>query len=157
MARLAGVASAYRMQSSPGSHFGTVDVARRSSCFASQDVGWGMSRETLLPGTGRGTGRLAGFGVHWPMLGQHILLSTKSIYRRPPLAKTDPGPGFPLFERFLNWPNSEVTESYCLICRRYVAASANPRLINMAESGHSCAGSPPNLHEFRTPDQQTRF
>ena len=58
------------------------------------------------------------------------------------VAKIDASPRRPVFEHFPNWKNAEVIESYCKTCRRFVAASANSKLIEKAELFHLCPGSP---------------
>ena len=56
------------------------------------------------------------------------------------MAQINPVPDYPIFEHLPNWKNAKVTESYRLTCRRFIAASADPKLIELAESRHSCPG-----------------
>jgi hypothetical protein len=58
------------------------------------------------------------------------------------MAERDAAPPRPAFERTPNRQKPLVFESYCLICHCFIAASANLKLIDLAEACHSCPELP---------------
>src|SRR5437870_4736726 len=78
-----------------------------------------------------------------------ILLSQtkKSCWRTPlnrPSAVQGSGESIPVFHRRVSPGNSKLTESLCSGCNAFVAASVNPKLLDLVERSHTCSGSRKN-------------
>src|SRR5947207_6716432 len=61
-----------------------------------------------------------------------------------PSAVQGSGEAIPVFHRRVSPGNSKLTESLCSGCNAFVAASVNPKLLDLVERSHTCSGSRKN-------------